>query len=259
MAAFAELPWLNNSGQFLQAIIAGGQHGAELARLRAANPQRQPMDTTASVLTGDPFRAAQAQALQAKTQQEAQDRAGAASSQEAYADLIRRGASPQEAFERSGLAQYGQHAPTQHNPVEVSPGNQLIGMDPASGKPSVLYTAPPKAAPKLTEAQARNLAHKLRGNISAPASAADISDLNALAKEYPDWVSPYETPAATPAAPVETNAGGGFSLPNWALPAFGLTGAGFMAKRMLGGGDQPADTEATNGLKIGRYTVQPVP
>lgn len=258
MAAFVNVPWLSGHDQFLRAIVSGSEAGAQKARLRLAAQENQPRFASSFIgpggIGGSPLEQARADAIRAQTAQETQDRSGLDTAQAEQSDLIRRGETPANAFFRSGLQRFGIKEPSADRMFEVNPGNQLVGIDPLTGQPKVMYSSPGKGANALTEDQARRLAARLRAQIANPMTnnPTDIADYEALAKRYPDWVTPYITPETPAPVPEEENKN---AFP-WELtwPFAGAIGAGALANRFIRG----RNNSPTNAVSVGKYTVTPV-
>lgn len=105
MAVSVSLPWIPSSDQFLRAMVAGGQAGV------SAQDRRPRGGGSVSFPTTNPFDQVRAEALRAKMEQEAADRAAKEQAFNLQGDLIRRGVSPQEAFAEAGLARFGVDEP----------------------------------------------------------------------------------------------------------------------------------------------------
>jgi hypothetical protein len=102
MAAFDNLPWLTSSEDFLKAMIAGGNRGNEIAQLRsrasASEPGRPQMKSGGGGGQSSPI-----PYKGPSLEQQAQEQAAWS----LYSDLLRRGASDEEARGQSGIERFG--------------------------------------------------------------------------------------------------------------------------------------------------------
>lgn len=111
MAAFENVPWIPSASQFLQSMLEGSQVGLRRGQLmQSASPARR--GTLFPAIEGPSLRdqamaeKLRADAALAQGEQVAKEQAFALND-----DLIRRGASAQEAYDRSGIARFGVKPP----------------------------------------------------------------------------------------------------------------------------------------------------
>lgn len=133
MAAI-DIPWIPSAQTFLQAIIAG----------QNANLEKQKLSQHGSGGGGgNPLAAAQAEKIKADTAREnaMQDALGKA--WELHNSLASRGATDKEAFEQSGLGEFGIKPPEHESPFSIfnGPRGEITAVDRNTLKPTII--APP--------------------------------------------------------------------------------------------------------------------
>lgn len=153
MAAFASLPWLTSSDQFLKAIIAGGEAGARNAQLQNQASSGTPRfrgGGGGAIVRPSAYEQARTDALKAETQANAAMESEKKAAWDLHNSLISRGATPQEAYEQSGLGRFDVKQPSSPlHPVSLGRGGVGVFNDQTGGvdveRNPAEYT--PKAAP----------------------------------------------------------------------------------------------------------------
>ena len=156
MSAYQNLPWIPSSEQFLRAMIAGGERGVQLERLRqSAEPRGIAFG---GVSNGpNPLEAARTAAITGEEKRKSDQSAAEQKAWELHNSLVSRGATPQQAYEESGLGQFGLKEPEVKSDVTpISLGRGGVGLfnkstgtvkiarepQPASGGAEPRYTGP---------------------------------------------------------------------------------------------------------------------
>lgn len=119
MPVNTNLPWLPSSDQFLRAITAGAELGESRARRMDAVSQPRFGGGGVRFNFPDPLDAARIAALNSKQQRDEAEFQMANDAFASQADLLRRGATAQEAFEQSGVARFGVNQPRFSNPWQT--------------------------------------------------------------------------------------------------------------------------------------------
>lgn len=161
MSEFVQLPWLNSSDQFLQAMIAGGQVGLQRQKMQLdANQFNAQMNRPEGSRGGggggggsefDPLRQAQADAITQKSKMDAEEAAAKKAANDRYTWLMDRGATDKEAYDQSGLKSFGvpETRPDTIMPFEgVNLGQGGVGrFNRQTGKFEIVNNQTPKNSP----------------------------------------------------------------------------------------------------------------